>query len=181
MTIRRRIGTFLAATALTGTIAGPTFAADNGAVDATVTVATPCILVTPSQVDFGTLPFSPLGAPTSSGLAAVSYTNCADIPERVYARGSDATGSSPGGPITWTLTPAPACGSTTNPILNEYTVATVDGVNPAKPLSGADLELETVAAASQGAVNQLAILMPCAGSDGAGSLMSFQVTFTATF
>ena len=178
----RRAGLGLALAGLWAGSAAPMLATDNGTVEATVSVATPCIIVTPSQVDFGTLPFSPLGGvPTTNGLAAISYTNCSEIPERIYGRGTDATGSGAAGPVSWALVQAPACGNAAAPVLNEYTLATVDGVNPAQPLALADQELEIVAAGSLGAVNQLAIRMPCAGSDGAGSLMSFQAVFTATF
>lgn len=159
----------------------PVLAADSGTVEATVTVATPCLIVTPNQVDFGTLPFSAIAGPLSSGVESVSYTNCSEASQRVYGRGTDATGGSGTEAFSWTLTSLPACGSVDNPVLNQYALVAADGVNPATPLSLTDQQLEVVAGGAQGTVSMLGLYMPCAGSDGVGAIVSFQAIFTATF
>jgi hypothetical protein len=167
----RRAGLALALGGILAANAAPTFTADNGTVEASVTVATPCLVVTPGQIDFGTLPFST--TQISFGVAPISYTNCSESPERVYGRGTDASG---GGSATWSLSTVPCNGT-----LNNYTQGVTRPGNPATFLTTTDLELETVAGNLAGAYNQASITMPCAGSDGTGSYMSFQFIFTATF
>jgi hypothetical protein len=156
----------------------PIMAADNGAVDAQVTVATPCIVVSPGAVDFGTLPFSLDNAPVSMGLTGVSYTNCSASSERIFGRGTNASGNDGGGSVTWTLS-QPIC---PDGGLNIYGLWVRNPVSTSnKGLFLADEEIETVAAGDVGASNQLRLDMPCAGSDGGGAVMSFQAIFTATF
>lgn len=170
----RRRGLALALIGLWAIGAAPALAADNGTVDAQVTVATPCIIVTPDFVDFGTLPFTPSAYDTRGvGTAPLGYESCSGIEETVFARGSDATGTS----ATWTLSrDGYPC---LNPSPNLYRLWL--NAQTSLSLSTQDQQLEVVAAGAPGTVTALNIHMPCAGSDGAGELMSLQVVFTATF
>jgi hypothetical protein len=168
----RRVAPALAIALIWASTATPILAADNGTVDASVTVATPCLLVTPSSLDFGTLAFN------STASQPVTYTNCGITYERVYGKGTDATGTA----ATWTLNPTfgscgPGSADQYGLYVATYSGATFTPVN----LSTTDALLESVAPNSAGVGDQLFIRMPCAGSGGGGETMSFQVTYTATF
>jgi hypothetical protein len=178
-----RIGVALAGACLWAMTAGPLAANDNGSVDAQVTVATPCIEITSpasGSLDFGTLPFSH-DFTTSSSNRGVSYTNCGSSAERVFGRGTDATGGT-GGLATWQLVDFNGC--TGGP--NRYSIDVLapnqyGGDGTVLWLSTLDQELETVQASTAGTVDNLSLAMPCVGSDGVGGTMTFRVTFTATF
>jgi hypothetical protein len=178
MYARRRLATAVAAAVLAGGLASPTLAADTGTVDVSIDVASPCIVVTPNVVYFDTLPIGDL-AGTDTGL---TYTNCSVAPERIYGRVTDATG--PGG-VTWTPTdfnfdPSTGTGWCPGIGLNKYAVLMIRDAEGLS-LRILDRELETVQPEATGTYDRLGIAMPCAGSDGGGSVMSFTTTFTATF
>lgn len=153
----------------------PVLATDSGAVDAQVTVATPCIIVSPTTVDFGTLPFT---TPLAQGYAARSLQleNCGTSAEQLYVRGTDAT---LGGNPVWSLVPSDPCSAG----LNEYFLRARDNSNagPFVGLTTTDQTLETVPAGSNALTNELQLVMPCTGSDGIGQTLTFQAIFTATF
>lgn len=167
----RRLGIGLALVALWAGSATSTLAADNGSVDAQVTVATPCIVVTPSVLDFGTVPFGGL-----AGLA-LQYTNCGQADENIYGRATDASG--PSG--TWSLDPLRAsCAA--SPGVNQYRIDVYGNSNAlVRPLGLVDSSIELLGSGASSVDTLVAIFMPCAGSDGIGESMSFQITFTATF
>jgi len=152
----------------------PALAADNGAVDAHVTVATPCILVAPPSLDYGTLPFT---TPTNQGYGArsIQLQNCGSSQEQLYARGTNATGTG----ATWALVPADPCSGG----LNEYFLRARDNTNtgPFVALTTTNQVLETVGAGNAALTNELQLVMPCAGSNGIGVTMTFQATFTSSF
>ncbi len=153
----------------------PVLAADSGTVDAQVTVATPCIIVSPTTVDFGTLPFTTL-AIQGYGARSIQLQNCGTGPEQMYVRGTDATfGSS----TVWTLVAADPCSGG----LNEYFLRARDNSNtgPFVGLTTTDQVLETVSAGSNALTNEIQLVMPCTGSDGVGQTVTFQAIFTATF
>ena len=174
----RRIAIASAATLVLGGLATPAFAADNGSVDAQVTVATPCILLTEpvsGTSDFGTLPFSTAGT-TTEGQQPISYQNCGTAAQRIWAAGTDATG----GDATWYLGagPGPICDQP----LNTYRIALfgLDGSPVGAILETTPVELQSL---EPPFVTRLSatLSMPCVGSDGVGETMSFQILFTATF
>jgi len=170
-------GTVVAVWLTPGTAA---LAANAGGVQATVTVATPCITVSPVSVDFGTLGFSPDNGAPAAGFQGLSYTNCGASAEQIFGRGTDAHG--PGGTPTWSLDPTPG---TICPArgLNNYRLGVQSTLQPTliADFTTTDQAIETVAANANGLINRLYIHMPCAGSSGAGVTMTFQATFTATF
>lgn len=168
----RRAGLALALGGLLAANAAPTFAADNGTVDAQVTVATPCITITQPSLDFGTLPFSS-ATTTGTSQRNVNYQNCGDADERIWAAGTNAQG----GLATWTLDDlgnTPLCD---RPV-NSYRVWL--GGPILVNLSLVPAEIQQLAAAGSTQV-PVALYMPCVGSDGVGATMSFQILFTATF
>jgi hypothetical protein len=158
---------------LLGTAAA--FGADTGTVDAKVTVAAPCITVSTLTLDFGALPLSGLGN------KAVGYTNCGSVDEKIFGKGSDASGGS----ASWTLSSAfvggASCGSGSP--TNQYSLTSYIGNtgSPYTVLNKTDQLLETVTAGATGTRDRVAISMPCSGSSGAGETMTFTLTFTATY
>src|SRR3989442_943412 len=105
----------------------PVLAAEGGTVDAQVTVATPCILVDPPSLDFGSLPFT---SPTNVGFGnlGIDLTNCGAGPELMFGRGTDAT---IGGNPVWTLRSYayPPCPGG----LNEYSLGAVNNLDISHP------------------------------------------------
>lgn len=164
----RRLVIASAAAALLGSLASPVLAEDDVTVVATVDVVGPCLTTSTPYIDFGQLEFG------SGRAAPVAYENCSSVTEHVFARGTDASD----GGVTrtgWTLDdsgiPCPDRGP------NVFGLAT----DSLLLLGTTDREIDEVPAGSGGAVNGLVLYMPCPGSDGLGSVMTWQVTFTATF
>jgi hypothetical protein len=153
----------------------PALAADNGAVDAQVTVATPCIIVSPTALDYGTLPFT-TSANQGYGARLIQLQNCGTSQEQMYARGSNAT---IGASTVWTLVPADPCSGG----LNEYFLRARDNSNtgPFVGLTTTNQVLESVGAGNNALTNELQLVMPCAGSNGVGQTVTFQAIFTSTF
>jgi hypothetical protein len=155
--------------------ASPMLAAEDGAIDAQVTVATPCIIVSPASLDYGTLPFSSAGNP-GYGARAIQLQNCGSSAEQMFARGTDAT---IGDSTVWALVNADPCTGAPN----EYFLRARDNSNtgPFVGLTTTNQVLETVGAGNDALTNELQLVMPCVGSDGAGQIVTFQAIFTATF
>lgn len=154
--------------------AQPVVAADGGAVDVDVTVAMPCLIVYPTTIHFGTLPFTPEQySDAGVGMQAIGYDSCAGIDEIVSARGTDATGTS----ASWALSKdGVPCMTVGGNFYNLWLGGVSSGF-----LDTTDQVIETVSAGATGTVNNLFLRMPCVGSDGAGETMTLQVIFTATF
>ena len=167
MTRSLQIVVAVAMAVLTGGLAGPASAADSVTVDAYVTVTGPCLTTSTAVLDFGELAFE------SIEFSPISYTNCSAARERVFGRGTNATDD--GGGETWTLdgsgAPCPDRG------LDRFALTT----DALLLLATTDRELDQVDAGAPGAVGRIGLFMPCAGSNGIGSIMSFQIVFTATF
>jgi hypothetical protein len=199
---RRLISVLLLTGAAIAVSVVPAFGAGSGSVDMKVTVASPCLTVGPATpVDFGNQSFSTPSAQQTATSNAISFANCASVPENVTVRGTDATGPS----AVWTLVDSPPSqfdptvgGQVINECLNapppdkysvrvEVAVGTetaVQGFNG--HLSKLDTFLRTVSgvASFQGATTYPTVtklLMPCTGSSGAGQAMSFQAVYTASF
>lgn len=162
----------------------PAFTADSGSVGATVTVPpppAPCLTVSVTSVDFGTLEFSdPAASGTPRELAAPSTTvrSCSTAPEYINVRGSTATTASGGvwSPLrTFSTVPANTCtlGSNRHVL---YAVGTLLNLQldtsfrrlastPFNPGVGSGVGFE--------------IKMPCRGSAGAGETASMTFSFLA--
>lgn len=168
MNTLRRVAIATATAALLGGLASPALAADTVTVQATVEIVGPCLTTTTNLIDFGQLEFG------SGGLGPVRYQNCSSVPEHVFARATDA-GESGGGRLQWVLDDAGIPCPDRGP--NVFGLAT----DSLLLLGTTDREIDEVAGGDPGAVNGLVLYMPCQGSDGLGSTMTWQVTFTATF
>lgn len=163
----------------------PAFGADSGTVDATVTVATPCILISPPTVDFGSMAFRD-GSEEYADLVAnpqtIGYTNCSEAAENIFARGTNAADAN-GATASWALDPGLAsCPQTPDVFGMALTDATLGGVQLA--LDNAQLEgalAPALAPGATGGFNMWHVIMPCTGSSGAGATMAMSVIFTATF
>lgn len=151
----------------------PAFSADSGTVNAQVSVATPCITVSPTTIQFGTHAFS-AGSESTTGAAAIGYASCAPIAEKIFAKATDATGAD----ATWSLTSAWICNA-----VNTYNVRIWQTTSPSAlvQLTKANQELESLGVGATGTFGYFGLAMPCTGSSGAGQTMSLQVIFTATF
>ena len=178
----------------------PASADESGMVNAQVTVASPCILLDETSIDYGTAAFGTSAAEvhlTPPPSSWPTFTNCSSSGEYVGIRATSAVGSSG---AAWALT-----GLIGNPCTvappgkNVYSVDAV-GVNAsgfiiAKGQSGSGglknqsklfyaypAGATAVLFASNQATRLLTdIWMPCAGSDGAGQTMTFSFTLTASF
>jgi hypothetical protein len=163
------VGIVLAGAAAAASV--PAFGDSTGAVAARVQVASPCLIVTPSSVDFGTItfPFQANGIGPEQPFAI----NICGITQTILARGTDAT-SSPAG-VSWQL--GPAGGSCQRNVYGE-------NVRVQAPIAGGAILTTTDQVVLQEARSNVAgtlqVLAPCAGSDGAGQVMTFSYVFTAT-
>jgi hypothetical protein len=166
----RLVAGLLAACAI-GASATPAFGDPEGTVSAQVTVAAPCIQVTPAQLDFGTLGFSPNAASPLGASRGLTVTNCGSGSENVLARGTNATST---GGTTWTLEPnqGDLCSTT-----NRFTQR-IDTGPLSLPLSTQNSSVGSVVSGQPAQWNAL-LVMPCAGSGGAGEIMTFSYIFTA--
>jgi hypothetical protein len=173
MNAYRRFGLGLALVGLLLGSAAPTLAADNGTVDAQVTVATPCVTVGPA-IDYGVKRF---GAPAAG---SSSFTNCSTDTERIYLRGTDAVSTSSA--ATWQLTTASTSPAPGNPCpggVNRYFhFAGVQSYGV--PLTLNDQQV-TDAPAGDSTPLYTALELACPGSDGGGETMTFSIIVTASF
>src|SRR5262249_5729649 len=80
--------------------AAPVFADSSGTVSARVSVAAPCIEVTPMSLDFGVLGLSSQASSVASSPLPLTARNCGTARQDLLAKGTNATGS---GGTTWTL------------------------------------------------------------------------------
>lgn len=163
-------GTLVVAVAL-ALSAGPAFGDDEGTVAAQVTVAAPCIQVTPAQLDFGTLGLSAGVNDEVFATRPVTATNCGAA-ATIAARGSNA--SSTAG-TTWTLEPEPSLLCSTP---NRFMQRVSNGGSSFALSSTQDTTIRQVAAGEAAPLDAL-VVMPCTGSSGAGEVMTFSYVFTA--
>lgn len=174
---RRSRGSALALIAATlGVLVGttPGMAADNGTVDAQVTVqqAAACIELSTSSIGFGTLA---LGAENAPGTPNITVTNCGQANATILASGTNASGTA----AAWALVDSAAtCADTLGTDNYHLGLATPLGAAIAT-LSTSNKELGTLAGAAS--VDHVArISTACPGSSGAGQTMSMQVSYIAT-
>jgi hypothetical protein len=185
--MRRRI--FLLAAAALAATATPALGAVAGTVDAKVTVASPCIMLSRSSIDFGGGGLSRPGTPmTQLQNHQLDVASCGTGAQTLYARGTNAVASDGSGD-TWSLVQAgqsdlctvgPNTYILTNRLWNGSASVAVTGLTTVNRafVDGAGSPYGLAGAASL-RVDQL-LFMPCAGSVGAGKAMSFQLTYTAS-
>jgi hypothetical protein len=174
---RGAIGLALAAASL-ALAAAPAWSADSATVSMSVTPASACIqLNSGSSLNFGTVPFSAPNQPGTQSNPGPEVQNCSTATERVFARGTNASN---GAGANWSL--GGVFDQTTSNVncsagnLNKFDV----GVGASTLLSTTDQELSSL---SGGATGQppVTLVMPCTGSSGAGTVMTWSVIFTAAF
>ena len=172
----RRVSVLAIVGATLGLILGatPGMGADNGTVDAQVTVeqAAACIELSTSAIGFGTLA---LGAENVPGTPGVTVTNCGGADATILASGTNASGTG----AAWALVDSAAtCADTLGTDNYHLGLATPAGASIAT-LSTSNKELGTLAAAAS--VDHVArISTACPGSSGAGQTMSMQISYIAT-
>lgn len=157
----------------------PSFGDNVGTVNAQVTVAAPCVTLSTTSIDFGTILFAtnPPTGPTSKYILPYTITNCSSAKETLYVKGTDATSTSSS--TRWTLNWIGPC--TAGP--NNYGMRATE-----QWVGGGYSDLTTTAQALPTALpdgtaksynNE--IFSPCAGSDGAGETMTMQIVYTVAF
>ena len=172
--ISRGAAVLAVVTALLGGLLSTTsaMAADNGSVDAQVTVseAAACIELSVTAISFGTVA---LGAENVSGSPTIGVTNCADTDATILASGTNATSPT----ATWNLVDSAAsCADTLG--LDNYHLGLATPIITTK-LSTSNKEVATLAAAAS--ISHVArIWTACPGSSGAGQTMSMQISYLAT-
>jgi hypothetical protein len=157
---------------LASTTAG--FSADNGSVDAEVTIAqaAACIELSANSISFGTLA---LGAEDAAGTPGITVTNCGEAGATIFASGTDAAGSG----AAWTLDDTAAtCADTLGTDSYHLGLATAAGAAIAS-LSTENKEVGTLDGAAN-ASHVARISTACPGSSGAGQSMSMQINYLAT-
>jgi hypothetical protein len=191
--MRRYIFGALALAAIaTAATAVPAFSADSGTVAVSVTArapAAPCLTVTPSGVDFGTLPFSTdngtgISDPNPGGQlqnANVTIDFCGTATgQNLLASTTKAT--SAGG--SWTPQPYDGTSPHPCPAPNQFYfsaflpfTALFMTETPAPALQSLGGPPKVFPKGS--IVTRLDIIMPCQGSNGAGETKAFTATFMA--
>lgn len=177
---QRTLTALFTAIAMLAATATPMFAADNGTVDATVTLATPCVTMDTTSIGFGTQVFSTPGNEViATGNPQVGITNCGAADEVLYGAGTDAASADPNNPAQWALvTQAIDCGNNTP---NDSYALEVLNANIDALLSTSASTLITLPGNAGSLTIDHLIHMPCSGSTGAGQTMSMQVIYTVTF
>ena len=150
--------------------ATPAFGDSGGTVSAQVTVAAPCIQVAPPSLDFGALGFSTAALEANSPLLDVTATNCGTARQSLLARGTNAAGS---GGSSWTLVGFNLCDAP-----NRFGQILLRNAQQFD-LTTVDLAIGTPLGATEVAAMRAGMIMPCAGSNGAGEVMTFSYLFTA--
>jgi hypothetical protein len=146
-------------------------------VTATLRIASSCLVVSPTTVDFGSLEFTqpagmrPNGAPAEA-TAAVTIRNCSTQNQSVLVRGGPAVGTG----VVWGHAP-PGADVCVGP--NLFIQGVRDGSGTAKRLTIVDQVFKSLPAGGTEPVT-LTLTPPCSGSTGAGQQLSVKYTFVAT-
>jgi hypothetical protein len=165
----KRIALVLAAAAIfvVAATALPASAASSGSVAVKITVASPCLVVGPSSgIEFPPMKFGD-GGPAKTDM---SVDNCSGVDEDVYARGTNATGTSTN--AVWTLS-----GDFTNNV--DLFNLTLTGTSQTLALDPQSRLWRTMGPGDSDSIRAY-INMPTAGSGGAGDTMSMQIVYTAS-
>ncbi|HEY4670046.1 MAG TPA: hypothetical protein VIH05_09755 [Tepidiformaceae bacterium] len=183
------VGLLVGAVASLGLAAGPAFSADNGAVNATVTVATPCLTVPSTTINYGTKSFATVntGESTSTG-PELSIGSCSEAPQFLAVRGDDMVSNDMS--AAWTLSS-----------MAETTTCFQDGAGAASTVDRYKHELTygpntppssvllTKSLGTLGIMSGIGtgwnitphLYMPCSGSGGVGQTMNTIIIFTAYY
>lgn len=173
----KRLTIIAVATAAFVSSAVPAFGDSTGSVAMSIEVAAPCVTISPASVTFPSKPFgaSPTSPVNSFASQEHGVTNCSAGSEQIYARGSNATGTSG---ASWTL----VNGSLSIGV-DKYALH-LEGTSSEGGKAVLTLSLADQLAKALGAGSSLTFLttltMPTAESSGAGQTMSMSVTYTAT-
>lgn len=167
----------------------PALGADSGTVNAQVTVASPCLTLDVTSINFGTGSFSqPSQAMTQLQNHQLNVSSCGTTSQGLFARGTDATASD-GSDATWALIGSAQSDLCTQG-LNKYFLSNYlwNGSSQVASVGITPVNRQFVDQTSAGyrlaaggslRIDQL-LFMPCTGSAGAGKTMNFQLTYTAT-
>jgi hypothetical protein len=152
----------------------PAFGDSSGSVAMSIEVAAPCVTISPASVAFPSSPFSTSTTTPTWVMASPghSVTNCSAGKESVYAKGSNATGSSG---ASWTL----ASWVGVDAYVLQLAGSTPEGGKPKVTLTLTD-QLVTQVGSSLSMPVDASLGMPVVESSGAGQTMSMSVTYTAT-
>jgi hypothetical protein len=151
----------------------PAFGDSTGSVAMSIEVAAPCLTISPASVTFPSKPFttSPSTPVRALSTQQHSVTNCSGGSEQIFARGSNATGTSG---ASWAL------GSSVGVDNYALAIEAQGGLGHATvQLSLADQLVKSVDGGASLAVDAY-LYMPTAESSGAGQTMAMSVTYTAT-
>jgi hypothetical protein len=147
-------------------------------VTASVRIASSCLIVSPTAVDFGTLELtqptaarSAVAQPTEA-TATVSLRNCSSQNETILVRGGPATGAG----VLWSHAP-PGADVCIGP--NLFIQGVRDAARSEKRLTIIDQAFKTMPAGASEPVT-LTLTPPCSGSTGAGQTLTVKYIFVAT-
>jgi hypothetical protein len=150
--------------------------AEEETVTATVTGESISMTVSPTSIDYGTVPFEASRSSLSAVGGPITFvaTNTGNVDEDFLVRGTNAAGTG----FTWNLqSDSISCGSPGNNNKFRHSVTPIS--QPSIFLTTADDYLSTnVAPAGSQSFNS-EIYMPCFGSDGAGLQATTQIIVTA--
>jgi hypothetical protein len=141
-------------------------------------IASSCLVVSPTTVDFGSLEFTqPIGmrpsAAPAEATAAVTVRNCSSQGQTILVRGGPAVGTG----VVWAHAP-PGVDVCVGP--NLFIQGVRDASGTAKRLTIVDQVFKSMPAGATEPVT-LTLTPPCSGSIGAGVQLSVKYTFVATF
>jgi hypothetical protein len=147
-------------------------------ISATVSGQSVSMTVSPTSIDYGTVPFETSRSSLAAPGGAITFTaeNTSNVAVDFMVRGTDANGTG----TAWALTPdAPGC-PTTNPAnWNKFRHSVTPTSALAKFLTTAAEPLSENVAADGTTQFTSEIYMPCFGSDGAGEQRSTSIVLTA--
>lgn len=164
------LGLTLAVLSFDGSIA---FAQSEETVAASVTVQSVSLTVSPTSIDYGTIPFeSSQRSDLLPTPVTFTATNTGNVAESFLVKGTNAAGTNGGTPFTWTLVQGPfSCPTALNQFRHRVTPT---GLTPVF-LTTADAYLATGIAAGGGQDFTSEFYTPCFGSDGAGAVASTNI------
>ena len=163
-------------------VATPVFADPSGVVPATVSASAPCLTVSTTPLVFPTKKFSDsTGNSVSSISNGPTVSNCSGASANITGSASNAVNNLAN---TWTAT---AVSLTQNLCIaggelqpkNKYALGIWFGSGD-EPTITTNTLLKSVGIGANLPVYNLELFMPCTTSDGAGTTMSFSITFTAS-
>jgi hypothetical protein len=147
-------------------------------ISATVSGQSVSMTVSPTSIDYGTVPFE-TSRPSSAvpgGPVTFTATNTSNVEVDFMVRGTNATGTG----LNWTLTPdALGCPSTNPSNWNKFRHSVTPTSASAMFLTTTSEALSSDVAALGATQFTTEIYMPCFGSDGAGEQASTSIILTA--